>query len=188
MVNGGTVASTNTVTAMNNTGMVAGVATRFSTAGVALGQDAYVYDGATSTPNMPFFVDPADESNASLYAFSTIGAISDQGEAVGIIENFSGTTASTITGAELFVWNETTGLETFPQFAVTSTQAATLPAYVDSFTFGPDGTLYGPNTFTSGTNLATSVVAYAAVPEPASAGLLAVAAVGALGRRRRRTA
>jgi hypothetical protein len=57
-----------------------------------------------------------------------------------------------------------------------------MSAYVDSFEFGADGTIYGPNTY--GTS-ATSIVAYTAVPEPTNLGLLAIGSVGVLRRRRR---
>ncbi len=185
VTSGATFASTNTITAMNNAGQVAATATRYSSTGTSLGQDAYVYDAAAGKD---FFVDPTDESSTTGYEFSSVGALSSTGEAVGYYETFSGSTPSTLTGGELFAWNETTGLEGLMSF--TAAQAASLGSYVDSFTFGPDGTLYGPNAFATGTstNVENSVIAYTAVPEPASAGLLAVAAVGTLARRRRRSA
>ncbi len=182
---GATFASSDTITAMNNAGQVAATAGRYSSTGVSLGRDAYVYDASAGKD---FFVDPTDESSTTGYEISSVGAISSTGEAVGYYETFSGATAGTLTGGELFVWNETTGLEGLMSF--TAAQAPSLASYVDSFTFGPDGTLYGPNAFATGTstNVENAVIAYTAVPEPASAGLLAVLAGGTLARRRRRTA
>jgi hypothetical protein len=180
-VAGGAVSSSNTVTAMNNTGMVAAYATRVAgtaTGSAALGQDAYVYDGNTQTE---YFVDPAHESlGTGNYEYSYIGIIGDNGVAVGYYNTYSGT-ASTVLSSTLFDWTETGGLQPLVTYNG-SAASGSMAAYVDSFEFGPNGTLYGPNTYGSS---ATGIVAYTVVPEPTTLGLLAVGTLGLLRRRRR---
>jgi hypothetical protein len=177
-VSGGTNSSTNAITAINSTsGLVAATVTRISatTGGTALGQDAYVYD---TVAKKDFYVDTGDEGTSG-YEFSYIGVISDTGVAVGYYNTYVGT-SSTVTGSVVFDWSEGTGLQTLQTYTG-STASGSLSAYVDSFHFDANGNLYAPNTYGTG---ATSVIEYAAVPEPASATLLAVASLGLLRRRR----
>jgi len=180
-VAGGLTYSSNTVTAMNNTGLVAAYATRVAGTGsgaAALGQDAYVYDSNTQTE---YFVDPALESlGTGNYEYSYIGIIGDNRVAVGYYNTYSGT-SSTVLSSTLFDWTEGGGLQPLVTYSG-SAAASLMAAYVDSFEFGPDGTLYGPNTYGSS---ATSIVAYTVVPEPSTLGLLAVGTIGLLRRRRR---
>ena len=99
-VAGGALASTNYITAMNNTGMAAGYATRISgttSSSGSLGQDAYIYD---SNNGKEYFADPVDEAKTSNYEFSYIGALSDSGYAVGYYNTYSGTAATTQTNTD----------------------------------------------------------------------------------------
>jgi hypothetical protein len=182
-VSGGAVASSNTITAMNtSTGLVAAYATRVAgtvTGSASLGQDAYIYD---PTKQKEYFVDPNNESQGTTnYELSYIGTIGDNGVAVGYYNTYSGT-SSTVLSSNLFVWNETTGLPQVLASYSGSAAASSMNAYVSSFEFGPDGTLYGPNTYTG----ATSIVAYSvAVPEPTTLGVLGIGSLGLLRRRRR---
>jgi hypothetical protein len=181
-VAGGLTYSSNTITAINNTGLVAAYATRVAGTGsgaAALGQDAYVYDSNTS---QEYFVDPSHESlGTGNYELSYIGTLGDNGVAVGYYNTYSGT-SSTVLSSTLFDWSESGGLQALATYTG-SAAASSMAAYVDSFEFGPNGTLYGPNTY--GTS-ATSIVAYTvAVPEPTSIGLLAFGSLGLLRRRRR---
>ncbi len=180
-VAGGLTYSSNTVTAMNNNGLVAAYATRVAGTGngaAALGQDAYVYDGNTQTE---YFVDPTHESlGTGNYELSYIGIIGDNGVAVGYYNTYSGT-SSTVLSSTLFDWTESGGLQPLVTYSGSSA-ASSMQAYTSSFEFAPDGTLYGPNTYGSA---ATSIVAYTVIPEPSTLSLLAVGTVGLLRRRRR---
>jgi hypothetical protein len=175
------VYSSNTVTAVNNKGLVAAYATRVAgttTGSAALGQDAYVYDSNTGHE---YFVDPTDESmGTGNYEYSYVGIIGDNGVAVGYYNTYSGT-SSTVLSSTLFDWTEGGGLQTLATYSG-SAASSSMAAYVDSFEFGPDGTLYGPNTYGSA---ATSIVAYTVVPEPSALGLMAIGTIGLLRRRRR---
>jgi hypothetical protein len=176
---GGAVSSSNTVTALNNTGMAAAYATRVAgtaTGSASLGQDAYIWDSKTSTR---YFVDPVDEATSG-YELSYIGVIGDNGVAVGYYNTYSGT-SSTVLSSVLFDWSEATGLQTLATYAGSSA-ASSMAAFVTSFTFGADGTLYGPSTYGTA---APSIVAYSPAPEPASLGLLASGALLLLRRRGR---
>jgi autotransporter-associated beta strand protein len=156
-VAGGALYSTNTVTAINNTGMVAAFATRITgtTSGSSsLGQDAYVYDSNTGKE---YFADPTDESNAANYEYSFIGTLGDSGYAVGFYNTYTGSASNTETTTTIFVWSELGKLQPLYSFANTrATNNAALQTYVSAFQFGSDGDLYGPNSYTS----ASSIVAY----------------------------
>jgi autotransporter-associated beta strand protein len=156
-LSGGAVYSTNTVTAMNNTGLVAAYATRIAgtTSGSAsLGQDAYLYDSNTGKE---YFADPTDESNASNYQYSFVGTLSDSGYAVGFYNTYTGSTSGTQTTTTIFIWSELGKLQPLYSFANTrATNNTALQTYASAFQFGSDGELYGPNSYTN----ATSIVAY----------------------------
>jgi autotransporter-associated beta strand protein len=154
---GGAVASNNTITAINNTGMVAAYATRIAgtaSGSASLGQDAYVYD---SNNGREYFADPGDESSTTKYEYSFVGTLSDSGYAVGFYNTYTGATSSTETTTTVFVWSELGKLQPLYSFANTrATNNYPLQSYVSAFQFGADGELYGPNNYT----VATSIVAY----------------------------
>jgi hypothetical protein len=149
----GAVYSTDTVTAINNTGLVAAYATRIAgtTSGSAtLGQDAYIYDSNTGKE---YFADPTDEAKTT-YEYSFIGTLSDSGYAIGFYNTYNG---STQTATTIFIWSELGKLQPLYSFTnTTSAHNAALQTYVSSFEVGSDGNLYGANSY----NNPTSLVAY----------------------------
>jgi hypothetical protein len=155
---GGSVYSTNSISALNNSGMAAAYATRVSgtaSGSTSLGQDAYIWDSKTSTR---YFVDPTHASlGTTNYEYSYVGVLGDNGLAVGFYNTYAGT-ASTILTSNLFDWSEATGLQLLATYTGTAYSTSVMQQFVSSFVFASDGNLYGPASPL--TNSATALIKY----------------------------
>jgi hypothetical protein len=158
----GNMIENSTITGMNNNKLVAGYTNRYTYgattssggASIVLGQDAWVYDGAT---NKTYTVDVSTAltgATASNYAFSQIEYLSDTGIALGYYQTFSSAAGGTPTGTYLFAWAEngtaTGNFVTLNQVLTDTNLAdANWAALSHTFTMGSDGTIYGTGTTSS---------------------------------------
>jgi hypothetical protein len=171
---------------MNDLGMVAGYASRYSSVtGNTNGQDAWVYDPRVGPNGTTFIVDPAAEAtnpNTAPLEATQIYYLSPSGVALGEITYGTAYPYS----ENAFIWTESGGFTTLD-----ATIAGGLPAsgyqniinayYSDS----PGNTILATGSFTNSATTNGLATLTGTVPEPSSLSLLGLGAAALLRRRRR---
>jgi hypothetical protein len=177
-----------TVSAMNDKGMVAGSSARYNeNTGSANGQDAWVYDPnniSSLTGTNMWIVDPAAEATSPTTGATestTIDYLSPSGVAVGDY-NFGNINTA-------FIWSESGGFDLLSGASIPAGLSASgyqnlINAY---YTDTGGNTILATASFTNSNTVNGLVALTGAVPEPSSLSLLAVGATSLLRRRRRVT-
>lgn len=185
-----------TVTALTNSGLVAGYSTRYYNQGVTVGstsitangnngQDAWVYDLTTATPTQYIMGIAANDAG---YAYSTISLMTEDGLILGTYNTYSG---STVTGTYLYAWTAGSSMTTISDSIDYTLSDEDWSKISSLFGVDANGNIYGTGiisgmgaTADTYSTAVAFVLSQAAVPEPASLSMLALGTVLMVRRRK----